>query len=252
MATNTGLETTAKSFDILLALREREGATLQELDDHLELPKSTIHRHLATLQDSGFIREEGGEYDIGFRFLELGEYTRNRKGAYQLAAEPVEDLAEETGERAQFVVEEHGEGVYLYIETGQHAVRTGLAIGHRIHLHSTAAGKVILSYLPDDRVEEILDDRGLPPLTDSTITKRGELYDQLSEVRKRGYAFNREENIDGLRAVAGPVTDEDDELVGVLSISGPSNRMKGEWFTSELPDLVLGTANELELRIAYA
>ena len=111
MATNTGLETTAKSFDILLALREREGATLQELDDHLELPKSTIHRHLATLQDSGFIREEGGEYDIGFRFLELGEYTRNRKGAYQLAAEPVEDLAEETGERAQFVVEEHGEGV---------------------------------------------------------------------------------------------------------------------------------------------
>lgn len=252
MGTDSKLGTTAKSFEIILALRDLEGATLKELEEHLAMPKSTIHRHLTTLHDLGFVRVKDGTYHVGFRFLELGEYTRKRKKAHRLAEQPVKDLAEESGERAQFVVEEQGKGIYLYIETGQHAVRTGLAVGHRIHLHSTAAGKVILSHLPEERVEAILAEQGLPTLTENTITDRDEFFAQLSDVRERGYASNREENIQGLRAVAGPVTDEDDELVGVLSISGPSNRMKGEWYTSELPDLILGTANELELRIAYA
>lgn len=252
MATNNELSTTEKSFRIINALYENDGATLSRLNRFLDIPKSTIHRHLGTLQKHRYVHMEDNEYHVGFKFLELGEYTRNRKEAYQLAKEPVNTLAEETGERAQFVVEEQGRGIYLYIETGEHAVRTGLSVGQQIYLHSTSAGKVILSLLPDDRVNEILDEYGLPPLTENTITDSNELKSQLDEIRERGYAFNREENIKGLRAVSGPVTDENDILIGVLSVSGPSHRMKGEWFQSGLPDLVLGTANELELRIAYA
>lgn len=249
---DTELSTTAKSFRIVNELYENDGASLSKLHESLDVPKSTIHRHLGTLQKHGYVHFEDDEYHLGFRFLELGEYTRNRKEAYQLAEEPVKTLAEETGERAQFVVEEHGRGIYLYIGTGEHAVRTGLSVGHRVHLHSTAAGKVILSYLPDERVNEILEEHEFPELTEETITDPDELRSQLDEIRERGYAFNREENIKGLRAVSGPVTDENDDLIGVLSVSGPSHRMKGEWFQSELPDLVLGTANELELRVAYA
>lgn len=102
------------------------------------------------------------------------------------------------------------------------------------------------------RTAEILDGLDLVPMTDSTITDRDTLETHIAEIREQGYAYSREENIGGLCAVAGPVTDGDDQLIGVLSVSGPSNRMKGERFTSEIPDLILGTANELELRIAYA
>ena len=252
MTQSDTLRTTEKSFDVLILLDELGGASLAELTDRVELPKSTVHRHLTTLRRSGFVTEEDGEYYVGFRFLELGYRARERREVYSLAERPVRDLAEQTGERAQFVVEEQDEGVYLFIETGEHAVRAGLTVGHRIDLHSTAAGKVILSHLPEKRVDEILDTGGMSPSTDETITDSGELRAQLSTVRDRGYAFNREENIDGLRAVAGPVTNADDELIGVLSVAGPSNRMTGEWFEAEIPDLVLGSANELELRIAYA
>jgi len=252
MIPDNELATTSKSLQIIDALYENDGASLSRLNDSLDIPKSTIHRHLGTLQNHGYVHVEDNEYHIGFRFLELGEHTRNRKEAYKLAEEPVKTLAEETGERAQFVVEEQGRGIYLYIETGEHAVRTGLSVGHRVHLHSTSAGKVILSHLPDDRVAEILEEQELTSLTEETITDPDELKSQLDGIRERGYAFNREENIKGLRAVSGPVTDENDDLIGVLSVSGPSHRMKGEWFQSELPDLVLGTANELELRVAYA
>lgn len=246
------LSTITKSFRIIDELYENDGASLSRLQASLDIPKSTIHRHLGTLQKHGYVHVEDNEYHVGFRFLELGEYTRKRKEAYQLAEDPVKTLAEETGERAQFVVEEQGRGIYLYIETGEHAVRTGFSVGHQVPLHSTAAGKVILSYLPEDRTNEILDAHELPALTEETITDPDELKSQFDEIRERGYAFNREENIKGLRAVSGPVTDENDDLIGVLSVSGPSHRMKGEWFQSELPDLVLGTANELELRVAYA
>lgn len=252
MSIDNELATTSKSFEIIQALYEHDGASLSTLNESLDVPKSTIHRHLATLQQHGYVHREDDQYQVGFRFLELGEYTRNRKEAYKLAEEPVRTLAEETGERAQFVVEEQGRGIYLYIETGEHAVRTGLSVGHRVYLHSTSAGKVILSHLPEERVTAILDEQGLPPLTEETMTDPDELKEELEAIRERGYAFNREENIKGLRAVSGPVTDENDELIGVLSVSGPSHRMKGEWFRSELPDLVLGTANELELRVAYA
>jgi len=246
------LTTITKSFAIIDELHENDGASLSKLVDSLDIPKSTIYRHLGTLRKHGYVHMEDNEYHVGFRFLELGQYTRNRKDAYRLAEDPVKTLAEETGERAQFVVEEQDRGIYLYIETGEHAVRTGFSVGHEVPLHSTAAGKVILSYLPEDRVSEILTKHELPALTEETITDPKELQSQFDEIRERGYAFNREENIRGLRAVAGPVTDENDEIIGVLSVSGPSHRMKGEWFKSELPDLVLGTANELELRVAYA
>lgn len=252
MANPDRLKTTATSVEIVLALRDLDGATLTELSEHLGRPKSTLHRHLSTLAEYDFVSPDGDVYDVGFRFLELGEHTLNRREAYRLAESPVRDLARETGERAQFVVEEHGEGVYLHIETGEHAVRTGLSVGRRIPLHSTAAGKVVLAHLPDERVDEVIEGTGLPPLTDETITDGDELRAELARVVDRGYAFNREENIEGLRAVAGPVTDGDGGLIGVLSVSGPSNRLKGEWYESGLPDLVLGSANELELRIAYA
>ena len=252
MTAQPGLSTTATSFEIVFELRELDGATLSELSSELDIPKSTMHRHLSTLVDYGFVSVERGKYHIGFRFLEFGEYVRERKEAYRLAKTTVSDLARQTGERAQFVVLEKDKGVYVHIDVGEHAVRTGLSVGRQIDLHSTAAGKVILAHLPDERVAEIIEGGGLAPKTEATITDVDELYDQLEETRTRGYAFNREENIKGLCAAAGPVTDRDGVLIGVLSVSGPSNRMKGDWFRHEIPDLILGSANELELRIAYA
>ncbi|WP_440766290.1 IclR family transcriptional regulator domain-containing protein [Natronorubrum sp. DTA7] len=69
----------------------------------------------------------------------------------------VQTLAEETQERAQFVVEDHGLGIYLYVETDSNAVRAGFGIGRQIHLHCSSAGKSILAQYSRDRVDTILD-----------------------------------------------------------------------------------------------
>ncbi|MEA5409776.1 IclR family transcriptional regulator [Haloarculaceae archaeon H-GB2-1] len=191
-------------------------------------------------------------YYVGLRFLELGEDARNRRRGHQLAKEKVEELAQETEERAQFLVEEHGEAVYIHRALGSRAVRTDPGIGKRIPLHATASGKAMLAAMPSEKVSRIIEQTRFAEITDETVTDAEELRQELNEIRERGYAFNREENLDGLHAVGVPVRNPDGGVIGGLSVSGPSHRFTGEHFEDELPTLLLGTANELELNIAHS
>jgi DNA-binding IclR family transcriptional regulator len=251
---NTG--ETVKSAETLLAvveaLRELDGARVTELAAHLDVGKSTVHRHLSTLRAHEYVVKEGDEYHLGLRFLGLGEYARERNPIYQMARPIVDQLAEQTEERALFMTEEHGRAVYLYRGSGAHAVQTDSTTGTRRYLHTIAGGKAILAHLPSDRVDAIIDRWGLPAATPHTIADRDELDAALERVRERGVAFNRQECIDGLKAVSAPVLDPEGGVVGAISVSGPAHRMKGSWLEEEVPDLLRGSANELELNLKYS
>ncbi|WP_227356446.1 IclR family transcriptional regulator [Haladaptatus salinisoli] len=246
------VKATETTFAIIEGLEELDGARVTELAEHLGLAASTVHSHLSTLYEMRYVVREGDKYQIGSRFLKLGEAAKERKEAFDLIEPKVEELAEETEERCQFIVIEHGRGVYLHRETGSRAVWTDSGLGKRIYLHATAAGKSVLASLPEERVERILDQWGLPALTENTITDRAVLFEELDAIRKQGFAVNKEESTVGLRAVGVPITDSSGRMVGALSVSGPTHRMKGEWFEREIPNLLLGTANELELNLKYS
>jgi len=238
-------------FDILEHIHQADGITISEAASQLEYAKSTVHRHLSTLERRGYVVNEDGYY-VGLRFLEFGEDARNRRRGYQLIKEKVEDLADETDERVQFLVEENGEAVYLHRALGEHAVRTDPGIGKRIPLHATASGKAILAAMPSEKVSRIIEQTVFKQITAKTITDPDTLRDELAQIRKRGYAFNREENLDSLHAVGVPIKDPNDNVIGGLSISGPSYRFTGERLEEELSSLLLGAANELELNIAHS
>lgn len=246
------LKTLERMFTITKALQELDGARIAELGEYTGLPNSTLHRHLNTLNDMGYVHKEGDTYNIGLRFLDFGEYARNKNEAYKLARSKVKQLADETDERCQFIVEEHGRGVYVHIETGNDAVETNSQLGKRLYLHSTSVGKAILAHLPEHRVEEIIEEWGLPEQTPNTITSRAELFEELERIREEEVAYNLEGNIEGLRSVGVPVFGPDDQVIGALSISGPTHRMKGAKFEETIPELLLGAANELELKIKYS
>jgi DNA-binding IclR family transcriptional regulator len=250
---NTGSEpprpvkTVKTAFEILGYIKEEDGATLSELDGVFDLAKSTIHRHLATLQTLEFVVQDGGTFHPSLRFLEFGEHARHRKPAYAVAKSKVQELAETTEERAHFLVEEHGWAVFVHRAAGAQAVETDPGLGKLVPLHATAAGKAILAHIPDPDRRAIIDTDGLPAFTENTITDREELDVALTESRDRGYSFNRQENTEGLRSVGVPVIGEQGAVIGALSVSGPTHRFRGKWFEETLPDLLLETANELEL-----
>lgn len=239
-------------LEIVEFLKTVEGAGVTEIATELGYAKSTVHRHVSTLESLGYLVATDDGYRLGLRFLELGRQAQRRHRGYRLAKTKVEEIATQTGERVQFIVEEHSEAVYVWRSHGERAVRTDPGVGSRVPLYATAAGKSILAHLPDPQLEELIEQFDFEPLTENTITDSEDLRDELSAIRERGYSFNMEENLESLRAVGVPVLGAEDEVIGALSVSGPSHRMKGERFEEELPDLLLGAANELQLNVAYS
>lgn len=246
------LQSIRKAFEIIELLKEREGAGVTEVANELGWAKSTTYNYLATLKSNGYVIQEGRKYHLGLRFLELGKHVSHGKDLYELASKKVKELAEETGERAQFVVLEHGQAVYVRQAIGDKGVRTDAEVGSRLDLHATAAGKAILSKIPESEREEILDCIGMKPYTKNTIADREELRQELEEIQETGIARNSGEIVDGMNAVAVPVTNTNEHVLGALCVSGPAHRMTAERIKDELVEYILGSVNELELNLQYS
>lgn len=249
---NTGVKSDETLLAIIETLKELDGTSLADLDKQLDVSKSTIHRHLATLKKHDYVTQEDSSYNLSLRFLDLGGKVRNRNASYKIVQPRVEELAGESGEIAQFIVEDHGMGVFIYREWAENTVWTNARVGKRVHLHCTAAGKAILSTYSEDRVEEIIEQHGLPGRTGHTITDPAELKEELEAIRNRGYAFDMGDHTEGLWGIGAPVTGHDGETLGALSVAGPTHKLKNEWFQNELPEILLRIINEAELDIAYS
>ena len=240
------------AFEVLETLRHLDGAGVTAVAEALDLPKSSAYNHLETLEQEEYVVKEGSEYYVGLRFLDLGRHARQRDDLYETARPELEAVAEETGELVNLLVEEHGQGVYLCRERGDRAVNVAASTGNRVYLHSTALGKAVLAYTPEQRVDEIISKHGMPAETDRTTTDPAELKAQFPEIRERGVAFDREERIDGLCCAAVPILDDDDRPIAAISVSGPRSRMEGERLESETPELLESAANVVELNLTYS
>lgn len=243
--------TTETSFEILETLKEKRGATLTEVSRQLDLAPSTAHRHLVTLTKHNFAHRSGNEFRVGFRCLELGVFAGQSLEYYDIAREQVDLLTSETGEKSRFVTFSNGMCVLLYQKLGPHPLKTEDLVGTRQPAHQTAAGKSILAALPSEEVRNIIQRKGLESATQHTITEEEELFESLERTRERGFGINRSESILGLNAIGVAFRDVDGQPLGGLSIAGPENRVNGKRLKEELPELLLGAANEIEISLQY-
>lgn len=246
------VQATDTSFDIIETLVKRNGASIPELAEELDRSTSTIHGHLVTLVDRGYVIKRNGEHHVALQFLNPGTHARRQIEGYDIIVQQVDWLATETNERAQFMALENGQGIYVYVAEGQRAVPSHTHVGKIRHLNTSAAGKAILSQLPRSEVNAIIDKWGLKQRTSNTVTDREQLFDDLSDIRERGYAINREESVEGLLAIGVPICKGEDEVLGSISLSGPLHRMQGNRISEELPNNLLAAVEEFELKSSFS
>ena len=254
---SSNVQAIEKSCKILDLLSRGNGSySIREISHALKLPKPTIHRILHTLCSSGFVLQDpdSKDYFLGFRLVELGQAVLNRID-FRKEAEPfLNDLADSVQETVHLAQLDDGKIVYLD-KVEKIGVPTGLRmasrIGSRNYAHSSALGKVLLAFAPDDKRIEIFKQKGLPKLTENTITKLDQLQAHLTQVQFKGFAVDDEENEKGIRCVAAPVRDYRGEVIAAISISGPTVRMTIERIDRELTAHVVSAAEKISQKLGY-
>ena len=240
---------TETSVRVLEAIVELDGeAGITELATHLSLAKSTIFKHLNTLEANGLVVEYDDRYRIGLRALEFGGYAQRYDGVYDTAYPEVRQLADDSGELANLMFEEGGKGVYVYTAEGPKAVDIDTQTGRRVHLHSTGVGKAILATMSDERVDEIVDTHGLPAATEHTITDRDALFAELERIREENIAYDREESIEGMACLARPLS-VPGPRPAAISITGPASRVMSGETEQKLRTYLDQAGNVIELNL---
>jgi DNA-binding IclR family transcriptional regulator len=192
---------------------------VSELAAELGMHKSTVSRLLAVLQARGLVRRDGDRFSPGPELARLGMIAVRSLALALVAAEPLQRLAEQTGETINLAVRQGDQALNVHQVQSAHFVGLTDWTGRGAPLHATANGKALLAF-GDGDLPEVLE-----PLTALTIADPAALEQELDEVRRRGYATAVEELERGLHAVAAPVFDSTGSCVAAVSVSGPSYRL---------------------------
>ena len=242
-----------KTFQILEYVAESGSSSVSELAEQVGLSPGTVHTHLSTLRNRGFVQQQGDEYRLGLEFIPFSERVRNQTALYRAGKDEVDKLAHEHDAVAHLATEYDGKLLLLHETFGKDAVGKDIHVQKRDqpqeHMHATAAGKVILAHLPEARVEAIIDRVGLPSYTSHTVTGKEALYEELEQIREQRYAVNEEEVVHGNKGIGAPILHDNGEVAGAISISGPANNWRNVRIEEQLIESVIRSANNVEIEI---
>lgn len=244
------LKTVETTSRILSALQRQGKAGVTELAHELDLSKGAVYNHLVTLRKQGFVVKKNDKYKLSNLFINYGKSVQQQSPLYTVGKQYVDQLADETEEYAHLMVEENGLGYYLYRERGENAIAEEFHARKNQkpdYLHHSSTGKAILAEFPRERVEEIIEEHGLPQSTEKTITTKEALFDELEKTRDRGYATYDGEEVSGTRAVGVAIVDEQSNTYGAISVSGAVTRLQGSRWEEEIPRQVKRMANLIEI-----
>jgi IclR family acetate operon transcriptional repressor len=211
-----------KAMEVLEALVQPGGPhRLGEIARRTGLTKPTVHRHLRTMAEHGFAEPaEGGSYRAGPRLLGLAAAALHDGRALELARPVLADLRRRTGHVALYAVRHAHDAVYLEQSEPAREYRMSARPGHRTPLYACGVGLAMLSALPPEEAEGVLDRPEFEARTPHTLTDPTALRAMLAQAALSGYAVEDEYDEPDVRSVAAPVVDAEGRVVGAIGISG--------------------------------
>ena len=227
-ATRYGVRVVGRTFDVLELLRDADHPlSLGEISRRLGLVKSSGFRLLRTLEHRGYVERIGddGRYHLGPQFMTFVRGPAGHRRLMEAALPHMQRILAQYGETVNLGILRDGEVLYLEMLESPHAFRMTARVGARSPVHSTALGKAIAAFLPEEEVRPITQSRKLPALTSKTITSPAGWRRELARVRRRGIAEDNGETDPEASCIAAPIFGADGRPVGAISISGPTSRI---------------------------
>ncbi|HTK93029.1 MAG TPA: IclR family transcriptional regulator [Verrucomicrobiae bacterium] len=242
--------TLAKGLDVLEALSDVEDTGLTELARRQGVSGPTLFRILATLAAHGYVaKSPGGRYRLTLKTWEIGAKAVRRLPLRDLARPLMERMTAETGETVHLSVPRGTAIVVIDKVDSPHPVRVDTFVGLSAPAHCSATGKALLAVQPPASLEKLLPVR-LTRYTDATLTDRTALLRELAQVRRVGWARNREEWRPGVCAAAVVLRDAAGEPVASLSVTVPTSRFTSEAVRERLVPALKRYGRAIEAQLA--
>ncbi len=245
---NTPVRALDRGLDLLQVLSRRGSMTLSDVARAADIPASTAHRLLGTLQQHGFVQFDGDaqEWAIGIGAYRIGATYLSRHNLVDAARPILRRLMEQTGETANLAILERHEIVFVSQVETQNPVRAFFLPGTRSLLHASGIGKALLANRSNDEIIAVIREKGLPRYTGKTLTSPQSLLGEIARIRAQGYSLDDEEQFSGMRCIGAAIFNPFGEAVAGISISGPAGRFSDEMIASS-KDHVIRAAQELTL-----
>lgn len=224
---------TERTLAILELLgRHRAGLSLTEIARELDLPVNSVFRITGTLHSRGYLqrREDDKRFVLTNKLFDLSRPQVREKSLVVCALESLKWLRDETGETTQILASVNHKMTVLEQCISSQPIKVSSTVGLQVPMYSCAPGKAVLAHLPPVEVDKFFAGVTLKQYTLTTLATRPALESDLSKTRKRGFATDIAEGLEGIHCVAAAILDEYHYPVAAITVMSPSFRLKRDQF----------------------
>lgn len=247
VSADQSMQTISRTIHILRCFsKEEKEISLAEFHHKLGLSKSSLQRILHTLVNFGFLEkdEKRKTYRLGNELYYLGKLVEEHSHLLTVTKPYLKAVRDRFGESVYLNIIENNERKCIAFEEGKHDLMTISYIGQTSPLYAGASAKLLLAYLPPEKLAMYMQQTTLQPITSATVVDKEKLADELAEVRHRGYASSNGERVVGVCSVSAPILNRGGETIAGISISAPMIRVTDERF-QEFIQAIMQTARQI-------
>lgn len=216
------------------------------------LHKSTARRIVFSLIECGFLRQprKRGKYSLGMKFLDYAQTVKKTNPIMDIAAPHLTEMGQMIDETVSLAVWDGRTAIICQSIHPSHPLRVTSYEGTLAGLHYNSLGKAILAELSEEELNRLLTN-DLTRYTHNTITDINDLKKQLIMIRQEGVAIDDEEGFLGIRGIAATLRNNEGNVVGSITILGPSIRLTREKLRECVP-IVKETALRISRALGYS
>jgi DNA-binding IclR family transcriptional regulator len=178
---------------------------ITDICKELSLSKSTTHRLLKTLEECGFVVQDptSHQYFLGHLILKLSSNPlATHQNLIVCAYDEMKRLREMSGETVTLHIRVGTQRICLEEMQANQNIRYVIGKGSVSPIYAGSAGKILLSELSDNELDNLLKNIKLTPVGPNTITDRNVLFRELDKIRKQGYAISSGETLEGAISIS--------------------------------------------------
>jgi DNA-binding IclR family transcriptional regulator len=237
------LEAVAQDFD---------GLSNADISRKLNIPKSSASYILRTLETQGYLNRnaETGKYRVGLKVLSLSRGALTGIDVREVALPIMRHLMKQTNLTCHLAILDGPMAVYIEKVEPEGFIKMDTWVGRRMPVHATSVGKSLVAYIGREKVEKIIEERGMEKRTPKTITSLPRLFRELEKVREQGYAVDDEENNLGARCMGAPIFNQGGTIEAALGLSGTVQQVNSHTMPRMIEHLK-DAARHVSLQLGY-